>query len=179
MKVSRLFVTPMDCSLPGFSVCGILQARILEWVAVPFSRIFLTQGSNPYLLHCRFFTIWATREAPKCLLNTKETWPDGSSFSNILKTCITTPCCALRGALWYQQFKVKGRIVYKILPDFLLSFFLDLWNLVNICNHVITLTGASWNLQEGSCKWEVLTFKVYIFTLNLSIAWIKSVDNVL
>ena len=29
---------PMDCSLPGSSVHGILQARILEWVAVSFSR---------------------------------------------------------------------------------------------------------------------------------------------
>ena len=29
---------PMDCSLPGSSVHGILQARILEWVAIPFSR---------------------------------------------------------------------------------------------------------------------------------------------
>ena len=30
---------PMDCSLPGFSVHGILQARTLEWVAISFSRI--------------------------------------------------------------------------------------------------------------------------------------------
>ena len=29
---------PMDCSLPGSSVQGILQAGILEWVAIPFSR---------------------------------------------------------------------------------------------------------------------------------------------
>ena len=44
----------MDCSLPGSSAHGILQARILEWVAIPFSRgIFPTQGSNPGLLHCR------------------------------------------------------------------------------------------------------------------------------
>jgi len=28
----------MDCGLPGSSVQGILQARILEWVAIPFSR---------------------------------------------------------------------------------------------------------------------------------------------
>ena len=28
---------PMDCSLPGSSVHGILQARILEWVAISFS----------------------------------------------------------------------------------------------------------------------------------------------
>jgi len=38
----------------GSSVHGILQARLLEWVAVPFSRgIFSTQGLNPGLLHCR------------------------------------------------------------------------------------------------------------------------------
>ena len=41
----------MVCSLPGSSVHGILQARILEWVAIPFSRgIFPNQGSNPGLL---------------------------------------------------------------------------------------------------------------------------------
>ena len=44
----------MDCKLPGSSVHGILQTKILEWVAIPFSRgIFPTQGSNPGLLHCR------------------------------------------------------------------------------------------------------------------------------
>ena len=32
------FCDPMDCSLPGFTIHGILQARILEWVAIPFSR---------------------------------------------------------------------------------------------------------------------------------------------
>ena len=38
---------PMDCGLPGSSVHGILQTRILEWVAMPPSRgIFLTQGST-------------------------------------------------------------------------------------------------------------------------------------
>ena len=41
----------MDYSLLGSSVPGILQARILEWVALPFSRgIFPTQGSNLHLL---------------------------------------------------------------------------------------------------------------------------------
>ena len=45
---------PMDCSLSGSSFQGILQARILEWVAISFSRgIFLTQELNPGLLHCR------------------------------------------------------------------------------------------------------------------------------
>ena len=45
---------PMDCSLPGSSVHEILQARILEWIANSLlQRIFLTQGSNSGLLHCR------------------------------------------------------------------------------------------------------------------------------
>ena len=44
---------PMDCSPPGSIVHGILQARILEWVAILFSKIFPSQGSNPGLLHCR------------------------------------------------------------------------------------------------------------------------------
>ena len=41
----------MGCSLPGSSVHGILQSRLLEWAAIPFSRgIFSTQGVNPGLL---------------------------------------------------------------------------------------------------------------------------------
>ena len=45
---------PMDCSLPGSSVHGILQARILEWAAIPFSRgSSQPQGWNLGLLHCR------------------------------------------------------------------------------------------------------------------------------
>jgi len=34
-----LFATPMDCSIPDSSVHGISQARILEWVAISFSRV--------------------------------------------------------------------------------------------------------------------------------------------
>ena len=50
-----LSVTPWTRSLPGSSVGGILQERILEWTAVPFPEgIFPTQRSNPslsWLLH--------------------------------------------------------------------------------------------------------------------------------
>ena len=44
---------PMDCSLPGSSVHGIFQVRMLEWVHAFLQEIFQTQGSNPGLLHCR------------------------------------------------------------------------------------------------------------------------------
>ena len=43
---------PMNCSPPASSVHRILQARVLEWVAIPFSRgVFPTQGVNLGLLH--------------------------------------------------------------------------------------------------------------------------------
>ena len=52
-----LLCDPMDCNSPGSSVHGVLQARILEWVAILshsfLQGIFLTKGSNPGLLHCR------------------------------------------------------------------------------------------------------------------------------
>ena len=38
ITISLILCDTMDCSPPGSSVHGILQARILEWVAVPFSR---------------------------------------------------------------------------------------------------------------------------------------------
>ena len=37
---------PMDCSLPGSSVHGILQARILEWVAISFSNLIQCPQQN-------------------------------------------------------------------------------------------------------------------------------------
>ena len=49
---------PVDCSLPGSSVQGILQARILEWVAISFSR-GSSQPRNQTHVSCladRFFT---------------------------------------------------------------------------------------------------------------------------
>ena len=56
----------MDSSPPGSSVHGILQAGILEWVAIPFSRES-SQPRNRTWVSCiagKFFTVWATREAP-------------------------------------------------------------------------------------------------------------------
>ena len=66
-EVTQSYLTlcsPMDCSLPGSSIHGIFQARILEWVAISFSR----GSSRPRdwtLVSCivsRRFTVWATRE---------------------------------------------------------------------------------------------------------------------
>ena len=50
----QLFATLRTVALQAPLSVGILQARILEWVAMPSSRIFPTQGSNPDLWQCRW-----------------------------------------------------------------------------------------------------------------------------
>ena len=54
-------------SQPGSSVCGILQARILEWVAIPFSKGSSWPRDQTWVscIAGRFFTVWAIREAPE------------------------------------------------------------------------------------------------------------------
>ena len=54
VKVKVIQSCPTLCDPMNYIVHGILQARILEWIAFPFSRgSFQTQGSNPGLPHCR------------------------------------------------------------------------------------------------------------------------------
>ena len=56
---------PMDCSLPGSSLHGILQARGLEWVAISFSRGSSRPRDRTQVSRIpgRCFNLWATREA--------------------------------------------------------------------------------------------------------------------
>ena len=55
---------PMDCSLPGFPVHGVFQARVLEWVAISFSRgsFWPRDRTQVSCIAGRCFTLWATRE---------------------------------------------------------------------------------------------------------------------
>ena len=58
----------MDCSRPGFSIHGIFQARVLEYVAISFSR-GSSQPRDQTRVSCiagRFFAIWVTGEAQIC-----------------------------------------------------------------------------------------------------------------
>ena len=48
---------PMDCSLPGSSVHGIFQARVLEWVAIPFSTRILGSSQNLLLFQAHWLLI--------------------------------------------------------------------------------------------------------------------------
>ena len=53
IKKSLTLCNPMNCSPPNSLVHGILQARILEWIAISFSRGSSWPRGEPGLLHCR------------------------------------------------------------------------------------------------------------------------------
>ena len=59
------FCNPIDCCLPGTSVHGIFQARVLEWVAISFSRGYFRPRDQTHVFRIadRRFTVWATRKA--------------------------------------------------------------------------------------------------------------------
>ena len=72
----QFFRNPMDCSLTGSSVCGISQAKILEWAAICFSRRSLQFRDQTHVSWTgrRILYHWVTREAhgffsPTKLLN--------------------------------------------------------------------------------------------------------------
>ena len=74
---------PMDCSLPGSSIHGIFQARVLEWGAIAFSRVYLYYHSNFLFL----LTVFIVGEKQKInlLIGTANTTPyiDVLHFLNI------------------------------------------------------------------------------------------------
>ena len=75
---------PMDCrSLPCSSVHGIFQARVLEWVAISFSRgsSWPRDRTQVSCIVGRCFTIWATKEVPNLHQKQKRSW---SLFGGLL-----------------------------------------------------------------------------------------------
>ena len=73
---------PVDCSLPGFSVHGIRQAKTLKWVIISFSR----RSSRPRdrtqvsRIGGRCFNLWATREAPLYGSSIHDRWQAASRW---------------------------------------------------------------------------------------------------
>ena len=70
------FCDPMNCSLPGISVHGTLQARILEWVVISSSKGSYSPRDRTQIscIAGRVFTIWTTREAESYFLEFFK-WP--------------------------------------------------------------------------------------------------------
>ena len=100
---------PMDCSLPGSSVHGIFQARILEWVAISFSRRSLPSRdwTQVSCIVGRHFTICAFREVSH------------HSLRQCIKSCLTL---ATPWTVAFQGSSVCGILQARILEWVAISF---------------------------------------------------------
>ena len=68
----QFFYDPMDCSLPGTSVHGISQARILEWVAISFSRRSSWPGIKPTSPALQVYSLSLSHLGSPCKSSTSE-----------------------------------------------------------------------------------------------------------
>ena len=90
---------PMDCSLPGSSAHGILQASILEYGAIPFSRGSFRPRNWTWVsgIAGRFFAVWITREATSVV---------SSAYLRLLPFLpkILIPACASSSPTFYMTY---------------------------------------------------------------------------
>ena len=133
--VTQLCLTlcnPMDYSPPGSSVNGILQARELEWAAIPFSRgsFWPSDQTQVSWITGRFLTIWATRELWLRHLNY---WGPGSISDWGIKILqVEQHSQKKKSNIFYFVIYTLGKhITYYILiyPSFLLSLLLKKINM--------------------------------------------------
>ena len=114
---------PMNYSPPGSFVHGIPQARILEWVAIPFSRgsSWLRERSQVSCIEDKLFTIWATKECVcmrakslqlcPTLCNPTDCSPPDSSVHRTLQARILE-CVAMPSSRGSSQLRGQSSICY-------------------------------------------------------------------
>ena len=136
---------PTDCSPPGFSVHGILQARILEWVAIPFPRGSSLPGnqSQVSLLTGRSFNIWPTREALFQFLLVRKSKIEWSMDSNDIWVLI-------------PMFKSHLQILdlaYSLFTRFICSCLLEFISIFGKINERTSqpVSPEKWNPCNSSC----------------------------
>ena len=94
---------PMDCSLPGSSVHGLFQARVLEWISISFSRGSSLPRDRTEVSHvvCRCVTVGATREAPETFLLLNKS---SLCFLDLFVLSLNSFCDEIRPTLQYQLY---------------------------------------------------------------------------
>ena len=112
---------PMDCDPPASSVFGITQARILEWVAIPFSRESsqLRDWTQIFCIDRRILYLYTTWKAQPDVNDTQiNVSNSGLSFG--LQTWISTShmiFSQLSKVTWNQTFKQSDPVVFLSNPD--------------------------------------------------------------
>ena len=123
----------MDCSLPGSSVHGILQAGILAWVAISFSRGTSWPRDHTWVscITGRFFTVWANREAQLCTRQLLKALLE--MFSLVITSLDSKHCCIYIQENFYIILKFKifhNMLGYYFSLKYFLSLFFNRENLL-------------------------------------------------
>ena len=139
---------PMDCSLPGFSVHGIFQARVLSRLPFPSPGNLPNPGIEHQVSHIagRRFTLWATREAPTIAVS----YFRHVSFSfpcSLLRTYIHFWSCTVWS--WTTETK-KNAIIWK-------THWCEYWDVTQcLCTSFCMHTQSSLlELQSHTLHWTL------------------------
>ena len=111
----------MDCSLPGSSLHGILQARVLEWVAISFSNAWKWKVKGKSLSRVRFFvTPWtAAYQAPLSMGFSRQEYWSGvplPSPSEKLGKWINTGCLWCKGPTHRRENLAQKGFLKEVSP---------------------------------------------------------------
>ena len=132
--------SPINCSPPGSFVHGILQARILEWVALPFARGSSQIKDRTWVSHTEstFFTIWAILESRRS--------------REVLRWVLLLPLCYFLSQIRQESFH-RSKGMNKVSS---VSFWLDfLWKCYRTY-YLIILFNATLSTLEVLPKKKVL-----------------------
>ena len=167
----------MDCSPPDFSVHGISQVRILEWVANSFSR-GSSQPRDQTHISCigrQVLYHWATREAPlwtaaaakllqSCptLCNPKGSSPSGSPIPGILqaKTLEWVAISFSNAWKWKVKVKLLSRVRLERPPGLQPTRLLRPWDFLGKstgvgCHCLLQCPSRHWETWCGKfCRWD-------------------------
>ena len=150
---------PLDSSPPGSSVHGLLQARILEWVSISFSRgIFPTQGLNLNLLHCKQM-LYCLSHQGRPHFYSRQQWPPTYLLFQTLHTWVTP--------FWPMRCKQKlnPTVTAEKAFDFLIeedrqdqnlpspSLHINKWVIFSCDSHLVTLRQWAWGQKPAF--WEL------------------------
>ena len=120
----------MKCSPPSSSVHGILQAKILEWVSVSFSRGSSWPRDRIWVscLAGRFLTIWVTREAPRSyvIVNLSSTCKGRGDLWTPATSAFLTNWPEIRCIRWFLQFQAGVRCFTFSLSSLIFVCFISL-----------------------------------------------------
>ena len=137
----------MDCSPPDSSIHGIFQARVLEWLAISFSRGSSRPRDRTQVSHIagRRFTIWATRKPSDC------------DCSHEIKRCLLLG----RKAMTNQDSTLKNRDI-------------TLLTKVHIVKAMVFPVAMyrceSWTIKKGECQ-RTDAFELWCWRRLLRIPW--------